>query len=72
MELTTVEEFDVENLIFSEPEEGVLSGGQAFRKVNMNVGYLDESVGSLIIPTKCCFSFRVQKSTKFGNPSYLE
>ncbi len=66
---TSPESFKTENLIFGETKEGELKDGSVFRKTPISVRHPDGSVGPLIIISKPCFSFGIQKDSRYGGYS---
>ncbi len=60
------ENFSVEDLVFDEPKEGELRDGTSFKKIPISVRRSDGSVGPLIILSEICFSFGIQRDTKYG------
>ena len=59
------EKFDINDLVFGELSEGELRDGTNFKKTPISVKRLDESVGPLIMVSETCFSFGVQKDSKY-------
>ena len=58
--------FSIEDLVFGESKEGVLRDGTNYKKTPISVRRSDGTVGPLIILSEICFSFGIQKDTKFG------
>ncbi len=60
------ENFSVEDLVFEEPKEGKLRDGTSFKKIPISVRRSDGSVGPLIMLSEICFSFGIQRDSKYG------
>ncbi len=60
------ENFSIEDLVFEEPKEGKLRDGTSFKKIPISIRRSDGSVGPLIILSEICFSFGIQRDTKYG------
>ena len=66
---TSPESFRTEDLIFGETKEGEMKDGSIFRKTPISVKHPDGSIGPLIIISEPCFSFGIQKDSKYGGYS---
>ena len=66
MKYMNVETFETSDLVFGAPEEGKLPDGKEFKMIPISVQHPDNSVGPLVIATKPCFSFGVQKDFKYN------
>ena len=65
MKYVSIEKFVTKDIIFGEPEEGALPDGQKFEKIPISVQHPDNTIGPLVIVTNPCFSFGVQKDSKY-------
>ena len=63
------EKFNIKDLVFGEPKKGELRDGKSFEKIPISVRRSDGSTGPLNIVTEPCFSFGVQKDSKYLYPS---
>ena len=59
------EKFDIKDLVFGELTNGEFQDGKSFEKIPISVRRSDGSIGPLIIVTEPCFSFGVQKDSKY-------
>ena len=67
-QLTPVENYDVKNMVFSDPISGSIDAGAGkakinFKRVPIGTVYDDGTVGDLIIPTTKLFSFGISENT---------
>ncbi len=62
----SLEKFDINDLVFGEVSEGELRDGTNFKKIPISVKQPDGSVGPLIMVSETCFSFGVQKDSKYN------
>lgn len=61
-QLTMADGFDIKNMIFSEPQSGIIPNSKPeinYKRINISTRNPDGSVGELIIPTTQLFSFGV-------------
>ncbi len=65
----SLENFDPDNLVFEYVKEGEMSDGTSFKKIPISVRRSDGTTGPLYIATDTCFSFGVQKDSKYGGYS---
>ena len=63
------ETFRTGDLVFGEPKEGTMSDGTSFRKIPISVERSDGSTGPLYIVSEPCFSFGIQRDSKYGGYS---
>ena len=68
----SLENFDPDDLVFGCVKEGVMSDGTSFKKVPISVQRLDGSTDPLYMATDTCFSFGIQKDSKYGGYSITE
>ncbi len=59
------EDFSTEDLMFGESEKGELQDGTNFERIPISVRKPDGTVSPLIIVSDTCFSFGVQKDSKY-------
>jgi hypothetical protein len=62
---TSSENFSANDLVFGESKKGELRDGTSFEKIPISVRRPDGSVGPLIIVSETCFSFGIQRDTKY-------
>ncbi len=67
--LISLESFDPDDLVFGETKEGEMSDGTNFKKIPISVRRSDETTGPLYVATDTCFSFGIQKDSKYGGYS---
>lgn len=61
--LSSTQNFDVNNIIFSDPIETKIPGTKlSYKRINISVQYDDGSIGDLIIPTSKVYSYGVQEN----------
>ncbi len=65
------EKFNINDLVFGELSEGELRDGTNFKKIPISVKRSDGSVGPLIMVSETCFSFGVQKDSKYESFTIL-
>ncbi len=65
----SLENFDPDDLVFECVKEGVMSDGTSFKKIPISVRRSDGTTGPLYMATDTCFSFGVQKDSKYGGYS---
>lgn len=64
-QLTPASGYDVDRMIFSEPQEGTIPNSKPeikFKRINISTRNEDGSVGELILPTERLFSFGVSEN----------
>ncbi len=59
------ENFSTKDLVFGESKKGELRDGTSFEKIPISVRRPDGFTGPLIIVTETCFSFGIQRDTKY-------
>ena len=64
-----LENFRAEDLVFGEPKEGTMSDGTSFKKIPIKVRRLDGTTDPLYVATDTCFSFGIQRDSKYGGYS---
>ncbi len=62
----SLENFDPVDLVFDYAKEGKMSDGTSFKKIPISVLHSDGTTGPLYLATDTCFSFGVQKDSKYG------
>ncbi len=62
----SLENFDPDDLVFDYAKEGKMSDGTSFKKIPISVLRSDGTTGPLYLATDTCFSFGVQKDSKYG------
>ncbi len=62
----SLENFDPDDLVFDYAKEGKMSDGTSFKKIPISVLRSDGTTGPLYLTTDTCFSFGVQKDSKYG------
>ncbi len=65
----SMENFDPDDLVFECVKEGKMSDGTSFKKIPISVRRSDGTTGPLYIATDTCFSFGIQKDSKYGGYS---
>ncbi len=65
----SLESFNPDDLVFGETKEGEMSDGMSFKKIPISVRRLDGTTGPLYVATDTCFSFGIQKDSKYGGYS---
>ena len=65
----SLENFDSEDLVFDYPKEGKMGDGTSFSQTPISVQRLDGTTGPLYVATDTCFSFGIQKDSKYGGYS---
>ncbi len=65
----SLESFDPNDLVFGETKEGEMSDGTSFKKIPISVRRLDGTTVPLYVATDTCFSFGIQKDSKYGGYS---
>ncbi len=65
----SLESFNPDDLVFGETKEGEMSDGTSFKKIPISVRGLDGTTGPLYVATDTCFSFGIQKDSKYGGYS---
>ncbi len=64
-----LENFNSEDLVFDYPKEGKMSNGTSFSKIPIGVLRSDGTRSPLYVATDTCFSFGIQKDSKYGGYS---
>jgi hypothetical protein len=71
-QLTDMETFDTDNIIFSDPVGGTIPNSPIkTQRVNISTAYPDGSIGPLIIPTEKIFSFGVSENKSMEDPTKI-
>ncbi len=65
----SLESFNPDDLVFGETKEGEMSDGTSFEKIPISVRRSDGMTGPSYIATDTCFSFGIQKDSKYGGYS---
>ncbi len=65
----SLENFNPDDLVFEYVKEGKMSDGTSFKKTPISVRRSDETTGPLYVATDTCFSFGIQKDSKYGGYS---
>ncbi len=65
----SLESFNPDDLVFGETKEGEMSDGTSFKKIPISVRRSDGTTGPLYVATDTCFSFGIQKDSKYGGYS---
>ncbi len=65
----SLENFDPDDLVFEYVKEGKMSDGTSFKKIPISVRRSDGTTGPLYIATDTCFSFGIQRDSKYGGYS---
>ncbi len=65
----SLESFNPDDLVFGETKEGEMSDGTSFKKIPISVRRPDGTTGPLYVATDTCFSFGIQKDSKYGGYS---
>ena len=65
----SLENFDPDDLVFDYVKEGKMSDGTSFEKIPISVRRSDGTTGPLYVATDTCFSFGIQKDSKYGGYS---
>ena len=65
----SLENFDPDDLVFECVKEGVMSDGTSFKKMPISMRRSGGTTGPLHVATDTCFSFGVQKDSKYGGYS---
>ncbi len=65
----SLENFDPDDLVFDYVKEGKMSDGTSFSKTPISVLRSDGTTGPLYVATDTCFSFGIQKDSKYGGYS---
>lgn len=66
IQITYPMDYDVDNLRFSEPEEGAIPDSKPeirYKRINLSTVYPDGTTGPIILPTEKLFSYGVQENT---------
>ena len=67
-QLTDIHNYDVDNIIFSKPEQGSIPNTPiSFHRVHLSTKNPDGSIGELIISTEQLFSFGLQENTDMSS-----
>ena len=61
----SLENFDPDDLVFDYVKEGKMSDGTSFKKTPISVLCSDGTTGPLYVATDTCFSFGIQKDSKY-------
>ena len=64
-----LENFNPDDLVFDYVKEGKMSDGTSFKKTPISVLRSDGTTGPLYVATDTCFSFGIQKDSKYGGYS---
>ncbi len=65
----SLENFDPDDLVFDYVKEGEMSDGTSFKKIPISVQHSDGTTGPLCVATDTCFSFGIQRDSKYGGYS---
>ena len=65
----SLENFDPDDLVFDYVKEGKMSDGTSFSKTPISVLRSDGTTSPLYVATDTCFSFGIQKDSKYGGYS---
>ncbi len=65
----SLENFDPDDLVFEYVKEGEMSDGTSFKKIPISVRRSDGTTGPLYVATDTCFSFGIQRDSKYGGYS---
>ncbi len=65
----SLESFNPDDLVFGETKEGEMSDGTSFKKIPISVRRSDGTTSPLYVATDTCFSFGIQKDSKYGGYS---
>ncbi len=65
----SLENFDPDDLVFDYVKEGKMSDGTSFSKTPIGVLCSDGTTSPLYVATDTCFSFGIQKDSKYGGYS---
>ena len=65
----SLENFDPDDLVFDYVKEGKMSDGTSFKKIPISVRRSDGTTGPLYVATDTCFSFGIQRDSKYGGYS---
>ena len=65
----SLENFDPDDLVFEYVKEGKMSDGTSFKKIPISVRRSDGTTGPLYVATDACFSFGIQRDSKYGGYS---
>ncbi len=65
----SLENFDPDDLVFDYVKEGKMSDGTSFKKTPISVRRSDGTTGPLCVATDTCFSFGIQRDSKYGGYS---